>query len=99
MNSSSASSTSFLGTRKGVRLPKLELKKFSGDPKNWQCWWDAYNSAIHENEDLSKIDKMNYLRSLLQGGATQAIQGLGLSAQNYDDAIAILNSRFGKNSS
>ena len=39
---------------------------------------------------------MNYLRSLLQGGATQAIQGLGLSAQNYDDAIEILNSRFGK---
>ena len=94
LNSSSLSATG--GVKKGVRLPKLELKKFSGDPKNWQSWWDAYSSAIHENEDLTKIDKMNYLRSLLQGGAIQAIQGLGLSAENYDDAIEILHSRFGK---
>ena len=33
MNSSSASSTSFLGTRKGVRLPKLELKNSRVTPK------------------------------------------------------------------
>ena len=83
------------GTTKGVRLPKIELKKFHGDPKAWQCWWEAFESTIHENEAVSKIDKMNYLRSLLQGSALNAIQGLGLSSQNYDDAIDILQGRFG----
>ena len=55
----------------------------------------SFETTIHQNEAISKIDKMNYLRSLLQGNALSAIQGLGLSSQNYDDAIEILHGRFG----
>ena len=31
-------------TNKGVRLPKIELKKFHGDPKVWQCWWEKFRN-------------------------------------------------------
>ena len=82
--------------KKGVSLPKLELRKFSGDPKTWQSWWDGFKSSIHENEDLTDIDRFNYLRSLLQGAASHAILGLGLSSDNYNEAIEILQARFGK---
>ena len=95
MSTLNLGTTGTTGTTRGVRLPKLELKKFHGDPKSWQCWWEAFDSTIHQNEGISKIDKMNYLRSLLQGNALNAIQGLGLSSQNYDDAIEILQGRFG----
>ena len=46
-----------------VKLPKIELEKFSGDPKRWQSWWDCFESVIHNN-DLSNIDKFNYLQCL-----------------------------------
>ena len=51
---------------------------------------------MHDNVNLSKIDEFNYLRSLLEGAASQAIQGLALSSDNYDSAVEILEQRFGK---
>ena len=38
---------------------------------------------------------MNYLRSLLNGAAAVAIQGLPLTSENYEVAKAILNKRYG----
>ena len=42
------------------------------------------------------MDKFNYLRSLLEGSAFEAIRGLTLSAANYmyQDAISLLKKRF-----
>ena len=33
-----------------AKLPKLELKKFTGHPQDWQEFWDSYQSAIHDND-------------------------------------------------
>ena len=79
-----------------VKLPKLTLPKFRGSITNWISFWDAYNSAVHNNTMLSKVDKFNYLNSLLEGEAKRSIQGLTLSEANYDSAVEILHERFGK---
>ena len=50
---------------------------------------------MHSNEILSSADKFNYFRSLLDGQAASAIAGLQLTAKNYEDAIEILQSRYG----
>ena len=78
-----------------VRLPKLELKKFYGDLLKWQSFWDSFESTIHKNDTLNDIDKLNYLRSLLQGDALRTIAGLELTNSNYDVAIDILKERYG----
>ena len=57
---------------RSARLPKIVINKFEGDPKEWQSWWDTYNSIIHENDDLSPVDKFNYLKTLLTGAALGA---------------------------
>ena len=80
-----------------AKLPKLVLPKFRGEVTTWIGFWYSYKSAVHDNVNLSKIDKFNYLRSLLEGAASQAIQGLALSSDNYDSAVEILEQRFGKN--
>lgn len=67
-----------------AKLPKLVLPKFRGDVTTWMGFWDSYKSAVHDNVNLSKIDKFNYLRSLVEGATSQAIQGLALSSDNYD---------------
>ena len=78
-----------------VKLPKLSLKTFNGDLTTWITFWDNFESSIHNNPDLSAIDKFNYLNSLLEGNAATAISGLTLSSANYDEAVVILKKRFG----
>ena len=52
--------------------------------------------AVSRNLDISKVDKFNYLHSLLEGTEASAIQGLTLSESNYNSAIQLLKGRFGK---
>ncbi len=79
-----------------VKLPKLSLlPRFNGDLMKWSTFWDSYESAIHKNDDLTDVDKFNYLRSLLERTALDTISGLTLSATNYKEAIELLQKRFG----
>ena len=67
-----------------VKLPKLAIRPFNGDITTWTTFWDSFES-----------DKFNYLRSLLEKSAAEAISGLTLTADNYKEAVAILKKRFG----
>ena len=79
----------------GAKLPKLHIKRFAGNPKNWQTFWDSFSSAVHKNASLTNVDKFNYLRSLLDGPALNSITELPLTELNYKEAIEILTNRFG----
>ena len=68
-----------------VKLPKLFIKKFGGDLTK-----PTFNSSIHSNSTLSSVDKFNYLMSLVESSAAEAI-----ASANYDEAIATLKKRFG----
>lgn len=50
---------------------------------------NSFKSAVHDNGVVSKINKVNYLHSLLEDAASLSIQGLNLTADNYDSAIEI----------
>jgi hypothetical protein len=52
-----------------VKLPKISLPRFKGNPLYWTAFWDSYESAVHLNSALSDVDKFNYLRSLLEKSA------------------------------
>ena len=78
------------------RLPKLTLPKFRGEITKFRGFWESFQSAVHNNSDLTEIDKFNYLYSLLESPGLCAIQGLAITAENYKSAIDILNERFGK---
>lgn len=59
-----------------AKVLKLVLPKFHCDITTWMGFWDSFKSAVHDNSSLSKIDKFNNLRSLLEGAASRAIKGL-----------------------
>ena len=50
---------------------------------------------MYNNDDILKVDKFNYLNSLLEGAAFKTIQGLTLSEVNYDAVVSMLKERFG----
>ena len=79
-----------------AKLPKLELRKFSGKPQDWQEFWDGFESAVHGNEELSSIDKFSYLKYYLEDAAKKVISGLELTERNYRVAVEILKDRFAK---
>ncbi|XP_040079423.1 uncharacterized protein LOC120850811 [Ixodes scapularis] len=55
-----------------------------------------FNTAIHQNPELTPSEKFNYLRSALTGDGAAAIGGLHPTAECYADAIELLQQRFGK---
>ena len=81
-----------------ARLPKLEVKKFSGKLQEWQEFWDSFESFIDRNESLAAMDKFAYLRGLLLESAKSTIAGFALTSANYDAAVQLLKKRYGKDS-
>ncbi|XP_024119392.1 uncharacterized protein LOC112140627 [Oryzias melastigma] len=82
--------------RQSVKLPKLMIAKYDGDISQWQEFWSQYETVIHKNDALSKTEKFTYLRSYLSGAAARTIAGLTMTDINYDAAIELLQSRFGR---
>ena len=77
------------------RLPKLTLPIFGGDPLKWQTFWDSFDSAVHSNNVLTNVQKLNYLRAHLEGEAARAIAGFPLTSVNYHRSLDVLRNRFG----
>ncbi|CAB4039804.1 partial, partial [Paramuricea clavata] len=69
------------------KLPKLALPEFTGEPLDWQGFWDQYQVSIHSNINISDIDKFNYLKGCVKGEALAAISGLTLTSDNYQEAV------------
>ena len=65
-----------------LKFPKLTIHPFEGKITTWTTFRDSYQAAIDHNSSLSHINKFNYLRSLLQESALDAIVGLTLTAAN-----------------
>ena len=78
------------------RLPKLSIPTFTGDPLNWQSFWDCFDSAVNSNPTLSNVQKLSYLRAQLQGDASRVVAGFPLTNTSYSQSIALLTDRFGQ---
>ena len=82
-------------TRPGVKLPKFEIKRFSGDPLEWETFKETFETAIDHNRNLTKIEKFTYLRGYLEGAALQAIDGFPLTNDGYSSVRNLLKERYG----
>ena len=78
-----------------VKLPRFEIKKFSGDPTGWMSFIESFDAAVHSNVDLTDIEKMNFLVNHVEGEAENVIKGLLLSNDNYSVAKKMLHDRYG----
>ena len=58
------------------KLPKLILPKFKGEVTNYRAFLEIFESAVHNNTQLTVIDKFNYLVLLLE---QQALRSTSLS--------------------
>lgn len=77
-----------------VKLPTIQLPKFSGSYDNWLEFHDSFVSLIHSATNIDDINKFHYLRASLEGTAAVVIQSIEFSAQNYKVAWELLCERF-----
>lgn len=80
-----------------VKLPKLDLNKFSGKLLKWQEFWNSFDPVVHFTELPIPVEKINYRRAKLQ--AETAVSSLRVNPDNfnYRESIRLLQKRFGQN--
>lgn len=91
-------STASGGTMKrNFKLPKIELKKFNGDLKEWLGFWSQFEK-IHEDDSLHASDKFHYLVQAMEQGseARDLVLSYPQTGSNYPEAVAALKERFGR---
>ncbi len=82
--SSSGSSSSSCASQ--VQLPKIALPTFSGDPTKWAAFWNQFQAAIHDNNDLSQAHKLTYLRSAIKDPQVSPLLFSAIEFKNhYED--------------
>ncbi|XP_055589427.1 uncharacterized protein LOC129741706 [Uranotaenia lowii] len=77
-----------------VKLPDIHLPNFSGRLRDWVTFRDMFRSLIHNNNQLSPVDKFTYLRSSVSDEALQEISAIDISANNYQVAWKALENRY-----
>ncbi|CAH0384721.1 unnamed protein product [Bemisia tabaci] len=75
-----------LSSNNNVKLPRLELPKFSGKINEWSAFYSLFEASIHKARNLNDIEKFQYLLSKLEGEARQLVGTLELTAENYSVA-------------
>ncbi|XP_035216908.1 uncharacterized protein LOC118190318 [Stegodyphus dumicola] len=79
-----------------IKLPKFELMKFSGEVKEWLCFWIQFK-RIHDHKEMELEDKFQYLIQCMLPGARakEIVYSYPPTAENYTKAIESLKARFG----
>lgn len=80
-----------------IKLPVINLPKFSGTYRTWLEFRDTFQSLIHNNNVISDIQKFHYLKASLEGEAALVIKSLEISSANYSIAWNALLDRFDNN--
>ncbi|XP_038106574.1 uncharacterized protein LOC119766211 [Culex quinquefasciatus] len=79
-----------------VRLPAIDVPKFSGERKHWSSFKDIYTTTIHNRNDLRPSLKMQYLVSYVDGFAQQLVGRYSISDAHYEEAWTALTDYYDK---
>ncbi|GFX76392.1 retrovirus-related Pol polyprotein from transposon opus [Trichonephila clavipes] len=83
--------------KRKFKLPKLELRKFSGEPKDYLAFWSQFEK-IHMDATIAEEDKFQYLLQCLvpDSKAARLVSSFPPTKNNYLKAITQLKERFGR---
>ncbi|XP_022816835.1 uncharacterized protein LOC111349816 [Spodoptera litura] len=78
-----------------VKLPRIQLPTFSGIYDEWPAYQDLFTSLVHDNQTLTKVQKLHYLKSSLTGEALSLLKHVQVTEVNYEESFRMLKARFG----
>lgn len=77
-----------------VKLPSINIPDFHGSYTQWMSFYYLFCSLVHNNDQLSNVQKFCYLRACLKSEAAQLIQSIEITNDNYEVAWGILEERY-----
>lgn len=80
--------------RNKPKLPDIKLLEFIGGFTKWQFRKNSFETTINNDDDLTKMQKHQYLIGLLKDDALKVIEGMDISDENYDNAGTLLKSTY-----
>lgn len=75
-------------------LPPIDLPTYEGDYKKWVFFFQRFSALVHQNPQLSNVEKFYYLQGRLKGEALTIIQDIELTYSNYVLALNLLIERY-----
>lgn len=78
----------------GIKLPELNIPKFSGDILKFQQFWETF-SCVHDDHSLNDVRKLSYLISNLTGEALREVEGFRICGSNYVPVVNTLLEKYG----
>jgi hypothetical protein len=73
---------------------KIQLRPFSGKIAEFPAFWDLFNSQVHADENISKVEKLCLLKNSLEGEAFDMVKSLLNVNGNYKTARELLINRY-----
>ncbi|XP_063926012.1 uncharacterized protein LOC135139641 [Zophobas morio] len=77
-----------------VKLPTIELPKFSGNFIDWVPFFDTFKGLIHLNCNLTPSQKLHYLKACLDDEPKRTLDSLKINDINYEIALDLLKQRY-----
>jgi len=77
-----------------VKLPKVDLPTFDGKAEDWLSFRDLFTAIVVDNNTLSSVFKMSYLKSSLKGEAAHQIRNHAVLDGHFDAAWADVVKRY-----
>ena len=77
-----------------VKLPRIEIPRFDGRRETWESFRDYFRSLIHDDQGLSDVQKLHFLKGHVDGEAKRALEHLAVTGSNYTNAWEILEARY-----
>ncbi|CAB0044973.1 unnamed protein product [Trichogramma brassicae] len=76
------------------KLPEIKLINFSGSYADWPAYKEMFTTMVADNNHLTNVEKLHYLRGSLSKEPLQLIQGLHLSGDSLAAAWDMLSKRY-----
>ncbi|XP_043475512.1 uncharacterized protein LOC122507066 [Leptopilina heterotoma] len=77
-----------------LKLPQATLPTFSGKVEEWLSFKDTFITMIHRRDDITNVEKLQYLKSVLKDEALRKIQVFAITDENYDRAWKLLQKSY-----
>lgn len=93
-NNSSVAADQLIPTAPRVKLPTITIPEFDGSYETWPSFYDRFKSLIHDNNTISAVNKLHYLKTNLSGEAELLLRHYSITTLNYNPAWELLVNRY-----
>ncbi|XP_071056931.1 uncharacterized protein [Onthophagus taurus] len=63
-------------------LPKIDLPTFDGKYANWAQFQDLFSTMVNDNEDLTDVERLQYLKVSLTGEPSQLLKNISVTERS-----------------